>query len=139
MKAFEIHTYRDGKWRIDSMFDDREIAVYEAERMDSSGRYSSVRVIEEIYDEERDETRTRTIYRGQRAAQEAAERLEESRKKRVVQKGTRPGGGGEIRARPQKIQPKKSGSLTGFVVILALLGVLGIALLIGLRYMQELV
>lgn len=139
MKAFEIHTYRDGKWRIDSMFDDRDIAVYEAERMDSSGRYSSVRVIEEIYDEERDEARTRTIYRGQRAAQEAADRLEESRKKRTSTRTPRHGGGGgEVRARA-RVEKKKSNSLTGVVMILALLGVLGIALLIGLRYMQELV
>ena len=49
MKAFEIHTYQSGKWKIDSVFDDRDLAMFEAQRMDSSGRYTGIRVVEDIY------------------------------------------------------------------------------------------
>ena len=34
MKAFEIHTYQSGKWKIDSVFDDRDLAMFEAQRID---------------------------------------------------------------------------------------------------------
>ena len=47
LKAFEIHTFRGGKWKIDSVFDDRDLALFEATRMDESGRHAGVRVIEE--------------------------------------------------------------------------------------------
>ena len=62
MKAFEIHTFQDGKWKIDSVFDDRELAMFEARRVDEGTRYSGVRVIEEVYDEATDLTTTRTIF-----------------------------------------------------------------------------
>ena len=38
MKAFEIYTYQSSKWKIDSVFDDRDLALFEAQRMDESGR-----------------------------------------------------------------------------------------------------
>jgi hypothetical protein len=63
MILFEIHTFRDGKWKIDSVFDDKELAVYEAQRMEKGGRFSAVRVIQETYDEETQRTSIRTVYR----------------------------------------------------------------------------
>jgi hypothetical protein len=63
MILFEIHAFRDGKWKVDSVFDDKELAVYEAQRMEKSGRFSAVRVIQEIYDEETHRTSVRTVYR----------------------------------------------------------------------------
>ncbi len=64
MRAFEIHTFHNGKWKIDSVFDDRDLALFEAGRMESSSRHAGVRVIEENYDEDTQECSTRTIYRG---------------------------------------------------------------------------
>ena len=64
MRAFEIHTIRDGQWKVDSVFDDRELAMHEARKVDDNGRYAGVRVIEENYDESSDLTTTRTIFRG---------------------------------------------------------------------------
>src|SRR3546814_8948602 len=45
-------TYRNGAWKIDSIFDDRELALMEAGRMDRGNRYSAVRVVEETRSEE---------------------------------------------------------------------------------------
>ena len=63
MILFEIHTFRSGNWKIDSVFDDKELAVYEAQRIEKAGRFSAVRVIQEIYDEETQRTSVRTVYR----------------------------------------------------------------------------
>jgi hypothetical protein len=57
MKAFETHTYHSGKWKINSGFDDRDLAMFEAQRMDESGRDNSIRVVEKIYVESAPETK----------------------------------------------------------------------------------
>ena len=83
MKAFEIHTYQSGKWRIDSVFDDRDLALFEAQHMDESGRYTGIRVIEEIYVESTQENKTRTIFRGSKVEAANAEQLRKSKQTRV--------------------------------------------------------
>ena len=69
MRAFEIHTFQSGRWKIDSVFDDKELALFEAQRMDGSGRYPGVRVIEEAFDEQDTNFSARTIFRGTKASQ----------------------------------------------------------------------
>ncbi len=69
MRAYEIHTFTNGRWKIDSVFDDKELALFEAQRMDGSTRYSGVRVVEEAFDENDNKTSARTIYRGTKASQ----------------------------------------------------------------------
>ena len=64
MRAYEIHTFQSGRWKIDSVFDDKELALFEANRMDESGRYSGVRVVEEAFSEQNRKSRARTIFRG---------------------------------------------------------------------------
>ena len=63
LTAFEIHTHRNGAWKIDSIFDDRERAVMEGERIGRSSRYVEVRVVEETFDEDTEKICTRTVYR----------------------------------------------------------------------------
>lgn len=63
MVVYEIHTFRDAAWKIDSVFDDRDLAVLEALRVERSHRHAAVRVVEESIDEATDRTVTRTIYR----------------------------------------------------------------------------
>ena len=83
MKAFEIPTYQGGKWKIDSVFDDRDLALFEAHRMDQSGQYSGIRVVEEIYVEATQQTKTRTIYRGSKVEAENAAELRKSKQVRL--------------------------------------------------------
>ncbi|MCH8918151.1 MAG: hypothetical protein E2O90_03010 [Alphaproteobacteria bacterium] len=63
LTVFEIHILRDDGWKIESIYDDRELAVMEGERMGRSPRYKVVRVVEETFDEETEKASTRTIYR----------------------------------------------------------------------------
>lgn len=62
MKAFEIHTFHDGRWKIDSVFDDAELAVLEARRLNDGKHQLGVRVVEEEFDEHSRRTMVRTIF-----------------------------------------------------------------------------
>lgn len=61
---YEIHTLRGGEWKIDSIFDDRDLALQEGHRIEHSNRFTAVRVVEETFDEATEKGSTRTIYRG---------------------------------------------------------------------------
>lgn len=63
MVVYEIHTHRDGAWKIDSVFDDKDLAVLEATRLERGNHHPTVRVVEETVDQATDHKVTRTIYR----------------------------------------------------------------------------
>lgn len=90
MVVYEIHTYRDGAWKIDSIFDDRDLSVLEAHRMERSLRYAGVRVIEETYDEATDKTVTRTIYRSSKAEKSNAAVIQRRTDELVMANNPRP-------------------------------------------------
>ncbi len=136
MRAFEIHTFRDGQWKVDSVFDDRELAVHEARKVDQNGRYAGVRVIEENYDESSDLTTTRTIFRGKRATakSKAPKPTAKNYSGRVAHRGgAKRAPRGKSRARPQKT---KSNGVLVPVLILLLLVISGVALMFGLHYVS---
>lgn len=64
MRSYELQTYKDGKWKMDSVYDDRQFAIEQGKRVEQSSRYSGVRVIEENYDDATNESTTRTLFRG---------------------------------------------------------------------------
>lgn len=64
MRAYEIQTFKEGAWKVDSIFDDRELAIFEAKKIDEGTRYAGVKVVEENYDEASNLTTTRTLFRG---------------------------------------------------------------------------
>ncbi|NQV83259.1 MAG: hypothetical protein HQ494_05510 [Rhodospirillales bacterium] len=137
MKAFEIQTYLDGKWRIDSVFDDRELALFEARRVDQGSRYSGVRVIEENYDESSDLTTTRTIFRGSNLA-----RRQKAQKgaQAIKAHGSASRGAGS-RERQKKRRPRQNQKSSNYfipVLILSVLVVAGLAALYGLQALSQL-
>jgi hypothetical protein len=60
--AYEVHTLEGGSWQIASMFDDKELALIEARRLEEGLRRRETRVVEETHDEESKRTKTRVIY-----------------------------------------------------------------------------
>mgnify|MGYP003673947266 CR=1 FL=1 len=136
MKAFEIQTYQDGKWRINSIFDDRELALFEARRVDESSRYSGVRVIEELFDEINSKTSTKTIFRGGRAADLRTAREPDTKKKAATNKPVRGAANrsGSRRTAGRRPPSKKKTSMVGPVILLFLVIVLGGAAMFGLQY-----
>lgn len=139
MKAFEIHTYASGKWKIDSVFDDRDLAMFEAQRMDESGRYTSIRVVEEIYVEATQETKTRTIYRGSKIAAANAEQLRNSKnvrqnKGKALQKRKAENIQRKQVAHKRKI--KKKASPVRLILILLMIAVLAGGAMFGLQFIE---
>lgn len=136
MRAFEIHTYRESKWKMDSVFDDRELAMYEAKKIAEGSRFSGVKVIEENYNEVTNLTTTRTLYRG------GAARTEPKRKsvERTPQ-ARRASGGGPGAARKRGARPAKKKTKTNLLVPVLLLFVLilgGVVVLFGLQHFSAL-
>ncbi len=137
MKAFEIHTYQGGKWKIDSVFDDRDLALFEAQRMDGSGRFSGVRVVEEVFSERTQESTARTIFRGTKVAAANAAELERSKKARQQKPQARKKPAGEAgprkRAPPPRPVKRKAGPMRLVAITLVIVIVAGAAL-VGLQF-----
>jgi hypothetical protein len=97
MILYEIHTFRGATWKIDSVFDDKDLAVYEAQRIEKGGRFSAVRVIQETYDEETQRMGVRTIYRSTKVDRANVE-LEQKRNRPL-----------SVASPPPLPKPKKAG------------------------------
>ena len=139
MKAFEIHTYQGGKWKIDSVFDDRDLALFEAHRMDGSGRYSGVRVVEEIFVEQTQETKSRTIFRGSKIEAANAAELQksiEARQQTVASKKKQNVDLAQRKRAAQKRVVRKKASPVRLIVVTLLIAFMAGAALVGLRVAQ---
>lgn len=63
MVVYELHAYSNSAWKLDSVFDDRDLAVIEARQVELGKHYAGVRVLEETLDDASNRTISRTIYR----------------------------------------------------------------------------
>ncbi|NKB22314.1 MAG: hypothetical protein GKS01_17645 [Alphaproteobacteria bacterium] len=135
MRAFEIHTFRGGKWKIDSVFDDKDLALFEARRMDQSSRYSGVRVIEEHYNETSDETVSRTIFKGGRAEKQASPRQQDAKKESKAPV-RRKGAEGRKGRRKRPVRKKKKSGLMVPLTILFVIVIVGLGAMFGLQHLS---
>ena len=137
MIACEIQLYKDGKWKVDSVFDDAKLAKIEAEKINESNRHPKIRVIEEIYDEDGGLTTTRTIFRGGNSTVEA--------KKKKIAPRARP-----IQSKPSSEERReptprliagavtKSSSMVVSMLVMSVLVLAGIAATFGLQQLPQL-
>lgn len=71
--AYEIQTFSDGKWKIDAIFDDQELAVLQAKHLIAANRHPGVRVVQEAFDETEQKTKSRVVFRGSTVQQHNAD------------------------------------------------------------------
>lgn len=139
MKAFEIHTFQSGKWKIDSVFDDRDLALFKAQRMDESGRYTGIRVIEEIYVESTQETKTRTIFRGSKVEQANAEQLQKAKQTRANAAKAKKKPQGDVaqrKAAAKRRKVKKKSNPVRLIVITLIIAIAAGGAMFGLQFAQ---
>jgi hypothetical protein len=65
---YEVQVLKGQVWRVDSVFDDKELAVEAAKRMGESGRETAVRVIEDQTDPKTGRAVLRAVFRISRAS-----------------------------------------------------------------------
>ena len=66
--SYEVLSTRGDNWTIESVNDDREVALYEARALLEIRRLKAVKVVQETYDDEADRTTTKTIFNEARGA-----------------------------------------------------------------------
>lgn len=69
MRAYEIHASLSGRCKTDSVSDYKDLALFEAQRMDRSICNSSVHDVEEAYSDRDRKMKARTIFRGTKVIQ----------------------------------------------------------------------
>ncbi|HEX2113202.1 MAG TPA: hypothetical protein VHM01_02255 [Alphaproteobacteria bacterium] len=78
---FEIHALRAGKWKIDSIMDDKELAVEAAKALARRNGVEAVRVVREMYNQQKGEFARRTIFHTSRQQEMIAA---ETERKKVI-------------------------------------------------------
>lgn len=136
LTSYEIQLYQAGAWKINSIFDDAELALFEARRMVESGRYASIRVVKEVFDDSSGNVTTRTIFRDTTVAKHNDRRASRDasvlkaaladRRKRETEKAER-----RRLAKQKKLRPIRL-----FAILFALAG-MAIGAMIGLRYVAQ--
>ncbi len=61
--SFEVYSLREGHWNLDSVYDDRGLALHEARHLFKRRREKGVKVVKENYDDETNKSIPTTIYR----------------------------------------------------------------------------
>lgn len=139
--AYEIQTYKGGQWKIDSVFDDKEIATFEAQRLTQSERYVGVRVVEERFDEATQAHTTRIVYKNSRVetenivaqnkAREAKKQAEVEKKKILTERERK-----QAVAHQQKVKKQETWFWVSLGLKLGGLAAAGVALVVLLRYVS---
>jgi hypothetical protein len=84
---FEIHALRGGKWKIDSIMDDKELALEAAKALARRNGIEAVRVVREMFNQQKGEFARRTIFHTSRQQEMIA--AETERKKQAAAEDAR--------------------------------------------------
>ncbi len=114
--SYEVLSTRGDNWVIETVYDDREVALYEARALLDNRYLKAVKVIQETYDDETDRTTTRTIFN-------EARRAAKGKPKPATQEETK-----DAAAAPAVGTKKKDGSEAIKYLIILVLSIGGIAL-----------
>ena len=132
MSSYELQTYQNGQWKFDSYFDQRDLVLSEAARLDQSGRYMGVRVLEEHFDESSQTSNYQPIFSRLRRINDGsiAKSVTAAAKANAARAaGAKSRAGGETMSRRQiqRRGSKKSGTnplwLLGIASVLVLVGI----------------
>jgi hypothetical protein len=72
-RSYEVMSFREGNWTIQAVYDDRATAVFEARRLLGGRHEKGVKIIEETYDDETNETKARIVFNEEKGAEKRPE------------------------------------------------------------------
>ncbi len=118
--SYEIYSFKNGDWMLDSVHDDKNMAIHQGRMLIASPHHMAIRVVEESYNDTSDQSVSRIIYKEQKGGDE------EKPKKRPVKK--KKGSSGLAGKKRKKKKKKKDKSKTLIMLVLSLGGI-GLGLL----------
>ncbi len=134
--AYEVQVYESGDWQIASMFNERELALMEARRIEEGMRRKETRVVEESHDEDSGLTRSKVSYTTpKRRSQDCA------KPQAKAPANTSRSGSGEAGRRSHQRPPaaaKSEPNLAIMLITFLLIVTFGIAGIVGLRFLSGL-
>ena len=134
--TYELQTYLGGVWKIDSVYDDRQIAVFEAQRINAGGRVSAVRVVAEIYDDNVGRMVSKTVFRAAKADEDNADAMERQKSaRREVAQARKAAGTGEYRKKTTSPANESGPSPVTLTLIFGGLLLAGIAIILALEHL----
>lgn len=123
--SYEVLASRGDNWTIESVFDERNVALYEARTLLDSRHLKAVKVIQETYDDETDRTITRTIFNEERGAPKG-------KAKTATQKETK-----DAPAAPAVRGKKGDSDVVKYLIILVLsIGGIALVMLAGAAFLM---
>ena len=140
MSTFELQTFQAGKWAVDSYFDDRDLAMSEAEKLDVSGRHSGVRVLQEDFEGDNNRSSVRVIFSKLKGSDNADDDWR-VKIQRTSQKASADRADGARGARPRR-RPQKSKSNSNLYLVISIAIVIllaGVAAMVGLQEFAKLI
>ncbi|MCH7486415.1 MAG: hypothetical protein IIC04_05445 [Proteobacteria bacterium] len=60
--TYEIYSFRNGNWMVDSVHDDKQLAIHQARLLLDSRHHMAIRVVEESYDEATDRASSKVVF-----------------------------------------------------------------------------
>ncbi len=72
--SYELLSFRGGNWVIESIYDNRDVALQEARQLLAGRHQTGVKVIEETYDADTDNTTARIVFSRQRGEEKSRHR-----------------------------------------------------------------
>jgi hypothetical protein len=123
--SFEIYSFKNGDWMLDSVHDDKNMAIHQGRMLIASPHHMAIRVIEESYDDATDNSMSKIIYKEQKGGED------EKPKKKTASKKSGP-------AKKKRKKKKKKKGKSMMVVIISIGGIsLGLLALIALLIAQS--
>jgi hypothetical protein len=127
LTSFELQSFQSGNWKIDSIYDDKELAIDMAKRLLGSRRATAMRVVEERFGDD-GELKSRVVFRQSLVDDtnaEAHERKIQAQKEVKEARESRHGTG----ARPLAVAGARSNTSDGLAWLLVkLIGISAVGL-----------
>ena len=141
MKSFEVQVRRGANWKVDSTYDDREMAEQRARQYEATRKGDGVRVIEEAFVEATQKYKRRTVYRDSKFQEDVQTKIDDSRANKGKSKTPRQppaSKGSGAPGRPSKPPAKATYNVVWILAILALIVGLGIGAMMALDHFRNL-
>ena len=125
--SFEILTFKNGNWMVDSVHDDKNLATHQARLLLDGRHHNAVRVMEETYDDATDKATSKVVFSKKKSDQPPKSTYEKPEEEKKAKPGAK-------KKKKKKKKKASSGSNT-FLKITCSLGGIALGLISLLFFM----